>query len=85
MGEKVMIDIEKILGRAECRSWFEAGHSPGGELRLVGTGSYTEYDRHNRVIAHRVEPTGVVLTMAVDRVEPPRSWLSRLLRPNGKA
>lgn len=58
-GQPVKIDV--LMGHSECRSWLEAEMLPDGQLRLIGMGSRTDFDRDGKVTAHKCEPTGIVM------------------------
>jgi hypothetical protein len=76
LGHDIAFKLDALWGRCEVRAWLEAEVMPTGELRLVGMGSRTDYDRDGRLTAHKCEPTGAVAYWpAPER----RGWFARLL------
>lgn len=56
MIDQAFIDVTKIFGRIELRSWFV--YDPV-RRRFIGMGSKTVFDGEGRMVEHKVEPTGV--------------------------
>lgn len=59
--EEAPIKIDVLTGTCKCRSWLEAEMMPDGNLRLVGMGSITSFDRDGAITSYKCEPTGIVM------------------------
>lgn len=66
--------IDVLMGHSECRSWLEAEMMPSGQLRLVGMGSRTDFDRDGKITAHKCEPTGAVMYWPAPEHKPEPWW-----------
>lgn len=73
--EELTFKVDVLMGRSECRSWLDAEMVPGGQLRLVGMGSRTDFDREGNITAHKCEATGVVMYWPAPESAP---WWKRL-------